>query len=89
MTDTSALLEGHHLVTSDPGAWCQCGHHLEWKTREEDHSVHVVIEIGAQALDEASAAATGLGTWSGSNIAVGDRASTWLAGRAAAMRSPR
>lgn len=48
----------------------------------------VTPEIKAEALEEASRAASSLGTWSGSHIAVGDRASTWLAGRAAAMRNP-
>lgn len=55
MTDTSALIEGHYLVSSYPAAWCQCGHHvLRWNQREEEHAVHVIAAIQAQALrDEA------------------------------------
>ena len=54
MTDTSALIEGHHLVTSYPAAWCQCHHRLDWETRAEDHAAHVVATIQAQALREAA-----------------------------------
>lgn len=54
MTDTSALVEGHHLVTAYPAAWCQCNHRLRWEHREQDHAAHVVAAIQAQALDDAA-----------------------------------
>lgn len=85
MTDTSALIEGHHLVTSYPAAWCQCHHRLAWDTRAEDHAAHVIVAIQAQALLGARAALqAAYKRGPGANL--DGHASTWRKGMARAHR---
>lgn len=95
MTDTSALIEGHHLVTAYPAAWCQCHWPLRWEHREQDHSAHVIAAIQAQALREA-ADVWQRGAWADAprradrvqeRIANGEHVSEWLRERAARLAS--
>lgn len=52
MTSPAALMPGHFLTTRNTSprgsnritnvAECECGHRLNWETRDEDHTLHLL-----------------------------------------------
>ena len=46
MSTTAALMPGHMFTSysgaDSQGASCECGHDLNWDTRDKDHALHLL-----------------------------------------------